>query len=61
MNAKLKGAKVFSTTDLRSGYYHIALGRDSRARTAFVMPFGKYELLKVPFGSAQVPVYFNCL
>ena len=24
--AKLKGAKVFSTTDLRSGYYHITLG-----------------------------------
>ena len=26
MYAKLKGAKVFSTIDLRSGYYHIALG-----------------------------------
>ena len=40
MYAKLKGAKVFSTIDLRSGYYHIALGKDSRAKTAFVMPFG---------------------
>ena len=26
MYAKLKGAKVFSTIDLRSGYHHIALG-----------------------------------
>ena len=42
MYAKLKGAKVFSTIDLRSGYYHIALDKDSRAKTAFVMPFGKY-------------------
>ena len=41
MYAKLEGAKVFSTIDLRSGYYHIALGKDSRAKTAFVMPFGK--------------------
>ena len=52
MYAKLKGAKVFSKIDLRSGYYHIALGKDSRARakTAFVMPFGKYEFLMVPLG-----------
>ena len=50
MYAKLKGAKFFSTIDLRSGYYHIALGKDSRAKTAFVMPFGKYEFLQVPFG-----------
>ena len=28
MYAKLKGAKFFSTMDLRSGYYHIALGKD---------------------------------
>ena len=32
MYAKLKGAKVFSTIDLRSGYYHIALGKDSELR-----------------------------
>ena len=41
MYAKLNGTKVFSTIDLRSGYYHIALGKDSRAKTTFVMPFGK--------------------
>ena len=48
MYAKLKGAKVFSTIDLRSRYYHIALGKDSRVKTAFVMPFGDYEFLMVP-------------
>ena len=57
MYAKLKGAKFFSTIDLRSGYYHIALGKDSRAKTAFVTPFGKYEFLQVPFGLAQAPAY----
>ena len=41
MYVKLKGAKVFSTIDLRSGYHHIALGKSSRAKTAFVTPFGK--------------------
>ena len=58
MYAKLKGAKVFSTIDLRSGYHHIALGKSSRAKTAFVTPFGKYEFLMVPFGLAQAPAYF---
>ena len=61
MYAQLKGAKVFSTIDLRSGYYHIALGKDSRAKTAFVMSFGKYEFLMVPFGSAQATAYFQLL
>ena len=61
MYAKLKGAKVFSMIDLRSGYHHIALGKSSRAKTTFVMPFGKYEFLMVPFGLAQAPAYFQLL
>ena len=61
MYAKLKGAKVFSTIDLRSKYHHIALGKSSRAKTAFVTPFGKYEFLMVPFGLAQAQAYFQLL
>ena len=37
------------------------MGKDSRAKTAFVTPFGKYEFLQVPFGLAQVPAYFQHL
>ena len=61
MYVKLKGAKVFSSIDLRSGYHHITLGKSSRAKTAFVMPFGKYKFLMVPFGLAQAPAYFQLL
>ena len=61
MYVKLKGAKVFSTIHLRSGYHHIALGKSSRAKTAFVMPFGKCESLMVSFGLAQAPAYFQLL
>ena len=61
MYAKLKGAKFFSNIDLRSGYYHIALGKESRVKTTFVMPFGKYEFLQVPFGLAQAPAFFQHL
>ena len=38
--AKLKGAKLFSTIDLRSRYYHIGLTHESQAKSAFVVPSG---------------------
>ena len=59
--AKLGKAKFFTTLDLRSGYHHIALDKDAIKKTAFVTPFGKYEYLKVPFGLAQAPSYFQNL
>ena len=61
MYANLRGAKIFTTLDLRSGYYHIALDNDSKAKTAFVILFGKYEFNAVPFGLAQAPAYFQQL
>ena len=45
--------------DLRAGYHHIRLTTDSIPKTAFTSPFGKYEYVKVPFGLAQVPAYFQ--
>ena len=33
--AQLKGARVFTTIDLRSRYYHIELGKGSCAKVAF--------------------------
>ena len=61
MYAALRGARIFTTLDLRSGYYHINLNEESKAKTAFVTPFGKYEFNSVPFGLAQAPVYFQQL
>ena len=61
MFAKLKGARFFSTIDLRSGYYHIGLTRESRAKSAFVVPMGKWEFERTPFGLSQAPAYFQLL
>ena len=47
--------------DLQSGYYHIGLDKESKAKTAFVTPFGKYKFNAVPFGLAQAPAYFQQL
>ena len=59
--ARLNGSYVFSTLDLRSGYYHIALKDEAKAKTAFVTPFGKYQFNVTPFGLAQAPAYFQDL
>ena len=61
MYASLCGAKIFTTLDLHNGYYHISLHNESRAKTAFITPFGKYEFNAVPFGLAQAPAYFQQL
>ena len=59
--ARLGKAKYFTTLDLRSGYHHIALDKQSIKKTPFCTPFGKYKYLKVPFGLAQTPSYFQKL
>ena len=61
MYANLCGAKIFTTLDLWSGYYHLALDDGSKAKTAFVTPFGEYELNAVPFRLAQAPTYVQQL
>ena len=58
MFSKLRGAAVFSTIDLRSRYYHIG---ESRAKSAFVVPMGKWQFKCTPFGLSQAPAYFQLL
>ena len=57
--SKLDGAKYFTTFDLRAGYHHIPLDRSSNLKTTFNSPFRKYEYIKVLFGLAQAPAYFQ--
>ena len=61
MFSKLGGSHVFSTIDLRSGYYHVGLTRESRPKSAFVVPMGKWQFKRTPFGLSQAPAYFQLL
>ena len=59
--AHLKGSKIYSTFDMRSGYYHMVLSKESRPKLAFVSSYGKWEFRRCPFGLAQAPAYFQRL
>ena len=58
---RLKGSNIYSTFDMRSGYYHIILSEESRPKSAFVSSFGKWEPKRCLFGLAQAPAYFQRL
>ena len=59
--AHLKDSKIYSTFDMRSGYYHMVLSEKSRPKSAFVSAYGKWEFKRCPFGLAQAPAYFQRL
>ena len=62
--AKLRGSQIYSTFDMRSGYYHLELRKEAQAKTAFVIggPIGgKWEFKVCPFGLTQAPAYFQRL
>ena len=57
--SNLNGATYFTTLDLHAGYHHIPLDKSSIPKTVFNSPFSKCEYVKVPFGLAQAPAYFQ--
>ena len=53
---------MFSSLDLRSGYYHIGLSDSVKPKSAFVLSsLGKNQFNRVPFRLVQAPAYFQKL
>jgi len=47
---ELSKARVFTTADLKSGYWHCVLAPESSVLTTFATPYGRYRWRRLPFG-----------
>lgn len=51
----MQGARIFSTLDLRSGYWQTKIHPDSVEKTAFQSHHGLFEFVVLPFGLCNSP------
>ena len=56
---QMGSSKIFSSLDLRAGYYQIPLDESSKEKTAFTSPEGHWEFNSLPFGVKSAPGAFQ--
>ncbi|GFT32169.1 retrovirus-related Pol polyprotein from transposon 17.6 [Trichonephila clavipes] len=56
---QLQSGNLFSTIDLKNGFFHVEMEENSKKFTSFVTHNGQYEFNKVPFGLCNSPSVFQ--
>ena len=59
MLQKLEGFQYATSLDLNMGYYHITLTPNASRLCTVVLPWGKYEYLRLPMGLCNSPDIFQ--
>ena len=58
----LEGSIIFTSLDLKSGYWQVEMDKASKPLTAFTVgPLGFYECERMPFGLTNAPATFQIL
>ncbi|GFY20717.1 retrovirus-related Pol polyprotein from transposon 297 [Trichonephila clavipes] len=54
----LQNAKIFTTLDLKNGFFHVAVNEMSRKFTSFFTHNAQYQFRRMPFGLSTCPSTF---